>query len=279
MTSPAPGASRSYAGRETVVRLAALLAVLVAAMLVGLLVAPLPAVRAADDALVRAANDALGPFTTLLAVGIAEVFSGPLALGLAALAAVGCGLLRRSRRAGVRTALLIAVPWGCSELLKLAVQRLRPDLADLAHPLLVQPASFSFPSGHTAFAAALCCGIMLSLTGPTPTPPTPTAPAPRTPTAPSAFLPRSAVAIGAAASVLVVVATAWSRVALGMHHPTDVLVAAVLVPVLALILARLTAPLVAPPTASPTALPTAPRAAPPAHPAGPVPARPRRTLP
>lgn len=196
----------------------ALLAVITLATSLGLLIRALPAVGALDRVVVRVANGGLegpGSPASSLALGIDVVF-GPLeAAALMILAVASGALLCRSGWVGVRIALLIAVPWGIVEVVKILVRRPRPDAAALVHQFAPPPDSFSFPSGHTGFAAALCLAILLSL--------------------PVGRIRRGALVLG----VLVVLATAWSRVALGLHHPTDVLAAALLVPAVAILLARL----------------------------------------
>lgn len=186
--------------------------------MLGLLIRAVPAVGALDRAVVHAANGSLvgseSP-ASALALGIDLVFGPLAAAALTVLAAVGGALLRRSRWVGVRIALLVAAPWGAVEVVKIVVRRPRPDAEMLIHQLAPPPDSFSYPSGHTGFAAALCVAILLSL--------------------PSGRLRRVALGLG----VLVVLATAWSRVALGLHHPTDVLASALLVPAVSLLLARL----------------------------------------
>lgn len=201
----------------------ALVGVLVVAILLGLMIRALPAVGALDRAGVRIVNDALGgpagPASSL-ALGIDLLFGPLAAAALTVLAAVGGALLRRSRWVGLRIAVLVAVPWGAVEVVKIVVRRPRPDAGMLVHRLAPPPDSFSYPSGHTGFAAALCVAILLSLS---------------VGRLSSVRLRRVALGLG----VLIVLATVWSRVALGLHHPTDVLASAVLVPVVALLLARL----------------------------------------
>lgn len=50
---------------------------------------------------------------------------------------------------------VVAVTWIPSDLLKLVVERPRPDGADLAHPFSPIQTDASFPSGHVAFVTAL----------------------------------------------------------------------------------------------------------------------------
>lgn len=137
---------------------------------------------------------------------------------------VAVGMGRRSGQEGLRTALLAAVPWALSKLVKLLVARPRPEITDptdlvdpsTVHQLLVpMPTSSSFPSGHTAIAAALGCALVLSLR------------------------PGRGRWVAIAGAVLLALVAAWSRVALGVHHGTDVVASLVLVPLLAVLCAGL----------------------------------------
>lgn len=194
-----------------------LLGILIALVLgaaLGLAIMATPAVTHQDLRVVVAANRALGPATSALARGIDVAGSVPMAAVVAVLAMLLCALLGRSVRAGLRGGIVIAVSWGAADLLKLLVRRPRPDPALLVHHLVPNPPSFSFPSGHTALAAAVCCAVLLTLR------------------------PGPARRVGTVLAVVVVATTAWSRVALGVHHPTDVAVSALLVPVICVLLAR-----------------------------------------
>lgn len=191
-----------------------LLAVVLAAVL-GFVLMAVPAVGELDLRLVTAANRGLEGAAASWALGIDAAFGALAAAVLACLAALVGALLGRSVWAGVRAGALVAAPWGIVEGLKLLVRRPRPEIEALAHQLLPPPDSFSYPSGHTAFAAAFCVAILL-------------------------FLPTGwARRVGIALAVLIVATTAWSRVALGVHHPTDVLVSMLLTTVLGILLARL----------------------------------------
>lgn len=103
---------------------------------------------------------------------------------------------RASRTRWRRATGLVAATYGANTALKLLVRRRRPELSGLP-PLMGTPTRYSFPSAHasTSFAAALAFGR---------------AGAPR--------LPLYAVAK----------AMAFSRLYLGVHYPSDVVVGALL---------------------------------------------------
>lgn len=93
----------------------------------------------------------------------------------------------------------VAVGWVSSELGKVAVARLRPP-GSVTHALILENGTDSFPSGHTAFAAALVWGAILILARTT---------AQRIIT----------VVVGGLFAVMV----ATSRLYLGVHYPTDMI--------------------------------------------------------
>lgn len=184
-------------------------------VVLGHVIMAVPTVVGLDLRLVAAANRGLDGTAASLAKGVDAAFGPLMAALLAGLGTSLCALLRRSLWAGMRTGILVVVPWGMVELLKIVVRRPRPDGEILVLQLVPPPDTFGYPSGHTAVAAALCAAILLSS---------------------SAGWGRR---VGVVLAVLVVTTTAWSRVALGLHHPTDVLVSTLLVPVLVMQLARL----------------------------------------
>ena len=113
----------------------------------------------------------------------------------AAAAALGVTGGRR-RRGAVRGLLALGIASGVANVpAKFAARRPRPPLADvpLARRLTNQPLTSSFPSGHSASAAAFAVGVAME--------------------APIA---------GAAVGVLAA-AVAYSRVYVGVHYPGDVL--------------------------------------------------------
>lgn len=197
---------------------AVILGLVTVVALLGLLVRGSAAVASLDLALSDGANRTLTGPAARIALGIDLVFGPRVAVALAVAAALAAGLVRRSLLIGARLAVMIAVPWGFVAVVKLVVRRPRPDGDLLLHQLLAEPTSFSYPSGHTAFATALCLAILCAL------------PAATT---------RFRIGLGIALAALVVLATAWSRVAVGMHYSTDVLASMLLIPPLSLLLARI----------------------------------------
>lgn len=125
--------------------------------------------------------------------------------------AAAVGVMVRSWRAGIVVVVLVGVPWACVEAIKWIVHRPRPDMASLTSVLVDVPNSTSFPSGHTAFATALGCAVVwiLVMRGHR----------------------RGAVVAATAVAVVIALVTAWSRMYLGVHQPTDVGTSLLFIPV------------------------------------------------
>lgn len=138
-----------------------------------------------------------------IALGINWLFGPPVATMLVLVGVIVVAGSTRRLQPAIHFLAIVAVPWLGSEAVKLIVHRARPDIPSLAHPMVLEPGGLSFPSGHTAFAACLMLGIVV-VTG-------------RTRWRP--------ILIGAGA--VVTVATAASRVYLGVHYPSDVVAALV----------------------------------------------------
>lgn len=157
-----------------------------------------PALTAADMSVdAELSHDHTAPLTAV-AMFINVVFSP--AGGVLMITALCLFLLlaRRSPVNAVATGLVAAGAWVSSELFKVLVARHRPDSSALFNPLVPEPGTDSFPSGHVALASALAIAIFLLARGT------------------RWQRPAAILGIGIGASV------AFSRVYLGVHYPTDV---------------------------------------------------------
>lgn len=201
--------------RPALVPLVVMLFALAATVAVGRVLLPLPAVARADLQLLQAVNGADTPVGISVA-RVLDVAFGPVIGPCVAFAVVAAiGIARRSMLAGLRAAIVLGSGWKLTEAVKLLVQRARPVPGSLPHHPISEPSSSSFPSGHTALAAAVAVACVLAA-------------------APGRWR-RAAVAAG----IVLVVLTGWSRLALGVHFPADVLASALLVPVVAVCMARI----------------------------------------
>ncbi|MGO4691208.1 phosphatase PAP2 family protein [Glaciibacter sp. 2TAF33] len=105
------------------------------------------------------------PAFTALALIVDSVFSP---LGNVIILAAIFSLLLLVRHAPVNAAavtLLIASGSLSAEVFKLLVARPRLDSTLLAHPLLAEPGTDSFPSGHTSFSVAVAVGACVLAQG------------------------------------------------------------------------------------------------------------------
>lgn len=181
----------------------------------GLLLDAAPSWSSAETRIVGAVNGFHAPVPDAVARGIDTLFGTPVALTITVVLAAVLGRISRSWTTALRTGALIALPWSLVYLVKLLVRRPRPAAADLPYASGIEPSSWSFPSGYTAVAAALMVTVVLLV---------------------PVGLRLAAIAI----ACVVILATAWSRVYLGVHYPTDVMTSMILVPAAVIALHRIT---------------------------------------
>jgi membrane-associated phospholipid phosphatase len=179
---------------------------IVVAIAVGYLIVADPIWSTREVNVVVAVNGAYTTFGDVVARVVNTLFgtSGAPLVGLVLVSVVL--LLTRSWGATIRTGILLTVPWALAETVKVVVNRPRPNPSALSHLIVSDPLTSSYPSGHTAFAAALVCAVVLTLAQ------------------------RRSRFVAALCGTVLVLIVAWSRVYLGVHYPTDVVAAMVLVP-------------------------------------------------
>ncbi|CAM3291193.1 Undecaprenyl-diphosphatase BcrC [Arthrobacter ulcerisalmonis] len=175
------------------------LAVLVIA--VGFLTRTVPDLTADEMAVDQGFSRHHDPVLTTLALALNLLF-GPVG-GVAIVAAVGLYLLlvRRSADKAVVFVLTVCTGWLSSQLFKLIIGRVRPDPSLLFDPLVPEPVSNSFPSGHTSLAVAVVLAAFFIAEGTRAAKP---------------LLWAGLVGAGI---------VAWSRVYIGAHYPLDVVAA------------------------------------------------------
>jgi len=196
VVTPRPDTARRATGPRRTLAVLGGVAVLVAGVLVGFVVTTLGAARTGELAL----DVSISEHRDLLLTAIARVVDVGLGTRVApVLLLVGCALLwRRSRFVAVSVAALTVAGWLSVEIGKLLVQRPRPPAATV-HALVTETAADSYPSGHTAFAAATVFAAVATL-------------------ALAGRSTRAAWIVG----LPVVVVVALSRLYLGVHYLTDV---------------------------------------------------------
>jgi len=106
-------------------------------------------------------------------------------------------VVTRRWRVGLRVLLTAGLSWLGSDVIKRVIQRPRPDQSVLEHPL-IHEVSASYPSGHTAFVAALGFALVV-------------------------LLRRSRWRlVWMIVAALCAVTVGLTRIYLGVHYPTDV---------------------------------------------------------
>lgn len=166
-------------------------------VLIGITLTAVPGVGATETGFDQLLHEHLTPTALLIASGIGVLLEP--AGGLAILVAIGAVVWWRSDRVAAMQFVGIAgVSWVSVEPVKLLVHRSRPVLSGVHHAV----ESWSYPSGHVALVTALVLGLVAVTHG-------------------------KARAQVASIGTVVVIVVATSRLALGVHYPTDVLAAIV----------------------------------------------------
>lgn len=137
------------------------------------------------------------PFLDVLAWALSWIFEAPQAAVVAAVLVLVVAWHRRSVVSGLRAGIALTLTWGSSYLIKLLVDRPRPQWSLLHHHVTGPEQDPSFPSGHATFAAALVMIALLCTR--------------------RAY--RAWIVVPGAALVLGVGA---SRLYLGVHYPSDI---------------------------------------------------------
>lgn len=166
-------------------------------ILIGVLVAHSAAWTTAEMSILEAISLRHTPGLDAFTLGINYVFGPPVAAVLVVMTSVA--ILGASRRVStaIQFAVVVTGSWLGSEVIKVLVDRPRPDHLLLAHPLIIETSS-SYPSGHTAFAASLAMGLIVLARG------------------------RIRRTLAIVAGLLGVALVAFSRVYLGVHYVSDV---------------------------------------------------------
>lgn len=151
--------------------------------------------RGASQALNTLRSGGLGALTS----GLYAVLSPIPAVIITAVIAIVILVITRRFRVALSFAVIVAVTWLPSAVMKFLIHRPRPDATALSHPFAHQPVDASFPSGHMVFVVAVVVAFVFL--------------APRGPW--RAF----ALVAGTIFAVLV----AFALMIDGVHYPTDVL--------------------------------------------------------
>lgn len=165
---------------------------------IGFTVTSLKEVTAAEFGVDQTISGHHVPVLNALALVIVQIFSPVGGVIMLALSCLFLLLVRKSPVNAIAFGAVVCAGWLSSEVFKLIVSRPRPDSAALADPLVPEPGTDSFPSGHTALAVSLAVAFYLLARG--------------------TRWQRPALLSGIAVALTV----AASRVYLGVHYPSDV---------------------------------------------------------
>jgi undecaprenyl-diphosphatase len=145
----------------------------------------------------RALNALHTPTLDVLAKALDRLDSVTVVAGCLALLAVLTGLFVSWWKA-LAAVVIAGGGWLLCLVPKAVVGELRPPLHSVGHTLDVSHATLSFPSGHTVFAVTLTVAVILVCRGTT------------------------SRIIATVVGIVFVAVTAWSRLYVGAHYPTDV---------------------------------------------------------
>ena len=182
--------------RRFVATFVACVVVVIAVIVFGLVIAKNTANTVAETNLLAQLSRSRVSSVVDLSLALDKIFSPTFAIVIGVVAAALVFLASRKWVTVIHFVLLMAGTWLGSEVVKLIVHRPRPT-ARLADTLVPNPDPDSYPSGHVCFAVGLGFALFVVIA--------------------NARL-RVIVAILA---VILSVGTAWTRVYLGIHYPTD----------------------------------------------------------
>jgi membrane-associated phospholipid phosphatase len=132
-----------------------------------------------------------------ISLGLDWVFSPTIALVVGLVTAIIIFIVTRRWLAVVHFAVLVLGTWLSSEVIKVIVHRPRP-VGHVADTLVPNPDPDSYPSGHVCFAVGLGFAILILV------------------------MRSRARVIVAVLAILLAAVTAFSRVYLAIHYPTDI---------------------------------------------------------
>ncbi|WP_168203852.1 phosphatase PAP2 family protein [Humibacter ginsenosidimutans] len=163
----------------------------------GFIIASIPGALSAQLGLDRALNDAHSPLLDAVAKTLDKLDSVTVVAAFIVVLVVVVGLSSSWWR-GIAAAFVAGGGWLLCLIPKAVVAEARPPAGSIAHTVIGDAATLSYPSGHVVFAVTFTVAAVLVAR-------------------------RGAVrAIVAAVGILFVLVTAWSRLYVGAHYGTDI---------------------------------------------------------
>lgn len=137
----------------------------VVVLVLGLAVTRTPGMLPAELGLDEELTDNQVPLLNVLTVAASHIFAPAGALAILVLSVAFLLFVRRSPVNAVAFGGIVATGWLLAGVIKVIVPEPRPNGALLDHPLMAETGNGSFPSGHTAFVAALALACWLLARG------------------------------------------------------------------------------------------------------------------
>lgn len=191
-----PGILRPFSRPSDVMAFGVAAIVVVAAF--GFLIAKTASMTHVDFTILKAVNPLHSGFLAGLGTGIYSIFSPVPAVLITVVIVAIIWFVTKNLRVAATFAVVVAVTWVPSDVVKILVHRHRPDAVALVHHLSSQPVDPSYPSGHMVFATALVMAVLFLARG------------------------KSYRTGLVAAGVLLIVIVAFALLSDAVHYPTDV---------------------------------------------------------
>ena len=183
--------------RRLIVILAICVVVAIIVLVVGILVTKSASYTAAETRILGSIADSRVPAIVSISLGFNWFFSPPIAVVTSVVAAGIIFAVTRRWLTVLHFAVLVLGTWLSSEVVKVIVHRPRPS-GHVADVLVPNPDPDSYPSGHVCFAVGVTFAVLILV------------------------IRTQAKWVVLVLAILISLATAVSRIYLGIHYPTDV---------------------------------------------------------
>jgi undecaprenyl-diphosphatase len=191
-------AASRRSNRRLIVTLAICVVVVILVLVVGILVTKSATYTAGETHILASIAASRVPAIVSASLALNWFFSPPIAVGVGLVSAAIVFVVTRRWLTVLHFAVLVLGTWLSSEVIKVIVHRPRPQ-GKVADTLVPNPDPDSYPSGHVCFAVGLAFAVLVLV------------------------IRTQARWIVAIVAILLSLATAISRIYLGIHYPTDVL--------------------------------------------------------